>query len=116
MIIDEAGMCTEPETLVPLVPVDENSASAAIENVVLIGDHKQLRPILKDKIAAELGLERSMLERHWEYDPTKDNPMDRANHVMLKRQYRMVRRLLTDFPLSGGAKEGGGPSRAPKTI
>ena len=79
-------MCTEPKTLVPLVPATLDSASAAIENVVLIGDYKQLRPILKDNIAAELGLQHSMLERQWE-----GSRRDGFNRVMLQRQYRMVR-------------------------
>ena len=35
-IIDEAGMCNEPETLIPLVSTNPCQ-------VVLIGDHKQLR-------------------------------------------------------------------------
>ena len=35
-IVDEAGMCSEPETLIPLV-------STTPLQIVLIGDHKQLR-------------------------------------------------------------------------
>ena len=37
-IVDEAGMCNEPETLIPLV------ANKPLQ-IVLIGDHKQLRYI-----------------------------------------------------------------------
>ena len=84
MIIDEAGMCTEAQTLLPLVPTNlrTRSASVAIERIVLIGDHKQLRPIVKDRTAADLGIERSMLERHWS--------CGQRNCVMLQEQYRMV--------------------------
>ena len=35
-IVDEAGMCNEPETLIPLVSTNPLQ-------IVLIGDHKQLR-------------------------------------------------------------------------
>lgn len=93
VIIDEAGMCTEAQTLLPLVPTQKlnpddrsyksRSASADVERIILIGDHKQLRPIVMDKTAAQLGIERSMLERHWSRGQT--------NCVMLRVQYRMVR-------------------------
>jgi len=72
IIIDECAMCKEPEALIPLVAF--NSA----EHVVLIGDHKQLQPIVINKDAKELGLERSLFERY----------ADKA--VMLNLQYRMV--------------------------
>ena len=35
-IVDEAGMCNEPETLIPLVNTKPSQ-------IVLIGDHQQLR-------------------------------------------------------------------------
>lgn len=78
IIIDEAGMCPEPHCLVPIV------ASNA-EQVVLIGDHKQLRPVIKCKEAAELGLEKSLFEKQWLSENTQG-----VEKVMLKRQYRMV--------------------------
>lgn len=83
-IIDEAGMCTEPESLLPLVPTGPWSASAALKRVVLIGDHKQLRPIIFDDVTAQLGLSRSMMERHWSQEYAV------VNRVMLTQQYRMV--------------------------
>ena len=36
LIIDESGMCMEPESLIPIIHFNP-------EQVVLIGDHKQLR-------------------------------------------------------------------------
>ena len=71
-IVDECGMCMEPETLIPIV-------SSEAKQVVLIGDHKQLQPIVKNKVAKLLGLRTSMFERY--------------SHLafMLKEQYRMVR-------------------------
>lgn len=46
--------------------------------VVLLGDHKQLRPIVKNEHARRLGMTRSLFERY----------MDRA--LLLDTQYRMV--------------------------
>ena len=46
--------------------------------VVLIGDHKQLRPVIKNQVAKDLGMEKSLFERHAD------------NAIMLDTQYRMV--------------------------
>jgi superfamily I DNA and/or RNA helicase len=35
------------------------------EQVVLIGDHKQLQPVIMCRSAAQLGLEKSLFERYW---------------------------------------------------
>ena len=70
-IIDECGMCTEPESLIPLT-------CHKPQQVVLIGDHKQLRPIVKQPTAKELGLERSLFERY------------AKEAILLDMQYRMV--------------------------
>ena len=64
-------MCLEPESLVPIT-------SSGARQVVLIGDHKQLQPVIQDHVAKSLGLNVSMFERH----------SHRA--MMLKLQYRMV--------------------------
>ncbi|XP_033113754.1 helicase with zinc finger domain 2-like [Anneissia japonica] len=77
-IIDEAGMCTEPESLIPLV-------GCTPHKVVFIGDHKQLRPIVQEPNARELGMEISLLERY----------ADEA--IMLDIQYRM-HPSICDFP------------------
>ena len=71
-IVDECGMCMEPESLVPIT-------CSGVQQVVLIGDHKQLQPVIKDNLAVTLGLNVSMFERLSE----------RAK--MLELQYRMVR-------------------------
>uniref|UniRef100_A0A8C1BIQ8 Si:dkey-97a13.6 n=1 Tax=Cyprinus carpio carpio TaxID=630221 RepID=A0A8C1BIQ8_CYPCA len=70
ILIDECAMATEPQTLVPLV-------SFKPEKVVLLGDHKQLRPIVKNEHVRRLGMTRSLFERY----------MDRA--LLLDTQYRM---------------------------
>ncbi|PVD23134.1 hypothetical protein C0Q70_16397 [Pomacea canaliculata] len=61
VIIDECAMSPEPHSLVPIVA---NKA----KQVVLLGDHKQLRPIITCQAAAELGLDQSLFERgEWDY-------------------------------------------------
>lgn len=74
IIIDECGMCTEPETMAAII------ASKA-KQVVLIGDHKQLRPVVKCTVAENLGLGKSLFERWAE---------KKSNFTMLTKQYRMV--------------------------
>ena len=64
-------MCMEPESLVPIT-------CSGARQVVLIGDHKQLQPVIQDHVAKTLGLSVSMFERY----------SNRAK--MLELQYRMV--------------------------
>ncbi|KAM5246258.1 3'-5' exoribonuclease HELZ2 [Ctenodactylus gundi] len=71
ILIDEAGMATEPETLIPLVHFPQ------AEKVVLLGDHKQLRPVVKSKELLTLGMDRSLFERY------------HKDAYMLDTQYRM---------------------------
>ncbi|XP_069507003.1 3'-5' exoribonuclease HELZ2-like isoform X1 [Ambystoma mexicanum] len=71
ILIDECGMCTEPETLIPLV------SHKKAEQVVLLGDHKQLRPVVLDDFCRRLGMERSLFERYGN------------QALMLDIQYRM---------------------------
>lgn len=61
----------EPEVLVPMT-------SSEAKQFVLIGDHKQLQPIVMDRLAKTFGLQVSMFERL----------SNRA--LMLEIQYRMV--------------------------
>ena len=74
-IIDECGMCIEAETLCAMLGSDYGSDA---KQVVLIGDHKQLQPVIQCDKAKDLGLGISMFERYSE----------RAQ--MLEIQYRMV--------------------------
>ena len=73
-IIDESGMAYEPETIVPI---------SLCEHVVLLGDHKQLQPVIEYKSARENGLTTSLFQRYAE-----SRREDIC--VMLKVQYRMV--------------------------
>ncbi|XP_025107228.1 helicase with zinc finger domain 2-like isoform X5 [Pomacea canaliculata] len=71
IIIDDCGACKEPESLVPIILFKR------VKQVVLVGDHKQLCPIVHNATARSLGLERSLLERYSE------------SAIMLTGQYRM---------------------------
>lgn len=73
VFLDEASMATEPLTLVPLT---KGSAQVAI-----IGDHKQLPPVIVSEEAQAGGLATSMFERliHEKHIPS----------IMLDTQYRM---------------------------
>ncbi|XP_068170557.1 3'-5' exoribonuclease HELZ2-like isoform X2 [Antennarius striatus] len=74
ILIDECGMATEPQALIPLVCNNP-------EKIVLIGDHKQLRPIVKNPRVRMLGMARSLFERC--------HTMHEKRTVMLNTQYRM---------------------------
>ncbi|XP_058486886.1 helicase with zinc finger domain 2-like [Solea solea] len=74
ILIDECAMATEPQALIPLV-------SNKPEKIVLIGDHKQLRPIVKNFHARQLGMSKSLFERYY--------TIQEKRTVMLDIQYRM---------------------------
>ncbi|XP_074681588.1 RNA helicase Mov10l1 isoform X2 [Strix aluco] len=58
VILDEAGQASEPESLIPLGLISEANGQ-----IVLVGDPKQLGPVIKSKIALSFGLNMSLLER-----------------------------------------------------
>ena len=76
-IIDECAMCTEPETLLPMI---------LSKKIILVGDHKQLQPVVLSKTAESLGLKISMFQHLYE-----DEKMSHYC-IMLTEQYRMVRK------------------------
>eukprot|EP01063_Lacrimia_lanifica_P026592 TRINITY_DN3606_c0_g1_i1.p1 TRINITY_DN3606_c0_g1~~TRINITY_DN3606_c0_g1_i1.p1 ORF type:complete len:944 (+),score=302.24 TRINITY_DN3606_c0_g1_i1:118-2949(+) len=55
VLMDESTQATEPECLIPLV--------LGAKQVVLVGDHCQLGPVVASKKAAKAGLARSLFER-----------------------------------------------------
>lgn len=88
IVLDEAGMCTDVDTLA--------SIACAVDRVALVGDHRQLEPVLQSRTARDggmhaslregaTGLRRSLFERLFE-DLEKRN---RGHTVMLRTQYRM---------------------------
>ncbi|XP_035199444.1 helicase with zinc finger domain 2 isoform X2 [Oxyura jamaicensis] len=79
ILIDECAMSTEPETLIPLV------SHPHAEKVVLLGDHKQLRPVVNNDFCKSLGMETSLFERY------------QKQAWMLDTQYRMHKNIC-EFP------------------
>jgi regulator of nonsense transcripts 1 len=75
VLIDECGMCPEPHSMIPIIAVNARQ-------VVLIGDHKQLRPVILCQHAADRGLQQSLFERIY--------GKFHKNTVFLNKQYRMV--------------------------
>lgn len=75
VIVDEAGQSTEPETLCPL------TTAKGAEHIVLVGDPKQLQPIIRNQKAQQLGLGVSLLERL--------SSLKHARPWLLSLQYRM---------------------------
>ncbi|XP_049421698.1 helicase with zinc finger domain 2-like isoform X1 [Epinephelus fuscoguttatus] len=82
ILIDECAMATEPQALIPLV-------CNKPEKIVLIGDHKQLRPIVKNERVRKLGMAKSLFERYY--------TIHKNRAVMLDTQYRMHRDIC-EFP------------------
>jgi regulator of nonsense transcripts 1 len=80
VLIDEATQASEPECFIPIV--------RGAKQVVLIGDHLQLGPVIMCKNAAKAGLSRSLFER-----------LILLNHkpIRLQVQYRM-HPALSEFP------------------
>ena len=72
VIIDECSQATELSTLIPLLH--------HCEQLVLIGDHKQLPPTIISSEAIKLGLNKSLFERLYEFG---------INSCQLEIQYRM---------------------------
>ena len=70
-IIDECAMANEPECMVPI---------CRAENVILIGDHQQLQPVIQYREAEDMGLGKSLFERY----------VQRVTPHLLQTQYRMV--------------------------
>eukprot|EP00756_Hemistasia_phaeocysticola_P044862 Hpha_TRINITY_DN18646_c0_g1::TRINITY_DN18646_c0_g1_i1::g.115790::m.115790/K14326/UPF1, RENT1; regulator of nonsense transcripts 1 len=80
ILIDESTQSTEPECLIPLV--------LGAKQVVLVGDHCQLGPVIMCKKAARAGLARSLFERL---------VMLGIRPIRLQVQYRM-HPCLSEFP------------------
>ena len=71
-------MCQEPESMVAII------GARYVEQVVLIGDHKQLQPIINSREAVNVGLNVSLFERYLDMCQQTDA------YSMLDTQYRMV--------------------------
>ena len=74
VIIDEAAMVTEPESMIPIQHA---------EQIILIGDHQQLQPKVHSRHAERSGLATSLFQRYvdvLEFD-----------YCFLREQFRMVK-------------------------
>ena len=80
VLIDEATQACEPECLIPL--------SLGCKQVVMVGDHQQLGPVILNKGAAQAGLNQSMFERM---------VILGVRPIRLQVQYRM-HPCLSEFP------------------
>lgn len=80
VLVDESTQASEPEVLIPIVK--------GAKQVVLVGDHQQLGPVILDKKAGDAGLKQSLFER-----------LVLLGHVpiRLEVQYRM-NPCLSEFP------------------
>lgn len=81
VIIDEASMCLEAESLVAL-----STAGQRLQQVVLLGDHKQLGAVIMSSAPRKLGLSKSLFEELF-HDASADKTY---TSCMLQTQYRMV--------------------------
>jgi len=80
VLIDESTQSAEPECMIPLV--------LGCKQAVLVGDHKQLGPVIMNKKAAKAGLNQSLFERLVKLNLTP---------IRLNVQYRM-HPCLSEFP------------------
>lgn len=81
VIIDEASMCLEAESLVAL-----STAGQRLQQVVLLGDHKQLGAVIMSSAPRKLGLSKSLFEVLF-HEPSAGKTF---SSCMLQTQYRMV--------------------------
>eukprot|EP00929_Paragymnodinium_shiwhaense_P074218 TRINITY_DN37960_c0_g1_i1.p1 TRINITY_DN37960_c0_g1~~TRINITY_DN37960_c0_g1_i1.p1 ORF type:complete len:1078 (-),score=184.77 TRINITY_DN37960_c0_g1_i1:131-3364(-) len=77
VVVDEAGQATEPEALCAM------ASAVAAESIFLFGDHKQLRPLVKSRVAEKAGLGVSLFER------LIGQPKYAGFVTQLAQQYRM---------------------------
>ncbi len=93
VIIDEASMCLEAESLVALT-----TAGQRLQQVVLLGDHKQLGAVIMSSAPRKLGLGKSLFEVLFN-EPTAGKTY---SSCMLQTQYRMVSIFQNSAFFSGG--------------
>ena len=87
VLIDESTQATEPECLIPMM--------RGAKQVVLVGDHCQLPPVIMCKPAAQAGFSRSLFERLLMIGRMR--PESGLHPIRLEVQYRM-HPCLSEFP------------------
>jgi helicase MOV-10 len=85
IFVDECCAATEPESLIPItgLGMDHKKVNA---NIILVGDFQLLGPVLNSRLAAELGLQQSLLERMMRLELY--NPETSTRVVKLTNNYR----------------------------
>ncbi|KAH8362076.1 hypothetical protein KR200_002170, partial [Drosophila serrata] len=68
VLIDEAGQCSEPETMVPI-----SLLTGSRKQVILAGDTQQLQAIVINRYSCQTGYSKSFLERLLEQPPYRKN-------------------------------------------
>ena len=81
-IIDEASMVNEAESMAPI--------SITEEHVVIIGDHKQLQPVVTSETARHNSMTISLFERYASFLHKKLPKSEYPLFMRLGNQYRMV--------------------------
>ena len=81
-VVDEAGQLTEPGTI---------SIILQSKRFILIGDHKQLPPVVQNEESKKLGLGKSLFERL--IDMNRENIDDVL--ITLEEQYRMNEKIMS---------------------
>ncbi len=82
IFIDEAGQATEPEAMIAVKTMSNNTTS-----IILSGDPKQLGPVIRSSIARELGLDTSYIERLMQreiYDEVGGHAQSSGFYILLK--------------------------------
>ena len=77
IFIDECAAATEPEPMIPIVGLG-TQPSEITANIILLGDHKQLGPVIHSDLASRLGLSVSLMERMMSKPRYQMNPTDKS--------------------------------------
>ncbi|KAI0062752.1 P-loop containing nucleoside triphosphate hydrolase protein [Artomyces pyxidatus] len=89
IFVDEAGQATEPEVMVAI-----KGMADARTNIVLLGDPKQLAPVVHSTVARQMGLDVSFMERLMARDIYKADKSNGIAFVKLVKNYRSHEAIL----------------------
>ncbi|KAL1743982.1 P-loop containing nucleoside triphosphate hydrolase protein [Schizophyllum fasciatum] len=92
IFIDEAGQATEPEAMIAIKTMADGDT-----NIILSGDPQQLGPIIRSRIASQLGLETSFIERLMRREVYDQQTGHGRSVVKLTKNYRSHAAILR-FP------------------
>ncbi|CAO1361286.1 unnamed protein product [Diamesa serratosioi] len=81
IFVDECASAAETECLVPIMGMG-TTLNKITTNIVLLGDHKQLGPVIKCQDAEKLGFGVSLMERMMTKERYKDCPSYDNNYIV----------------------------------